>query len=287
MFHVFSCKEDDLNNQYQELNDVILQHGFYQYIDIYSYFPIDIMKRYQFLKNLQLTCSIGIYRYAQGNYLGLPKYFTWQMKKNVLSKYFLIKNVTPAVLQMLYFNLTGNAAVTSNTISHEIEEKLHLILKTPAVNDQLHDTTMHMPLAISIHNLCNIILAKLHIKNGEPLPAEIYIPSSIQYTERYQVKFKVQGRFLLDLFYIRYKVPIGESVLVFTGVRNHQSLATQNNDLNVFDYNFTKLSLTPSVIFFVFIPNDISDEFYNGQVFVSFKDTVFKPNSAIQHITEF
>ncbi|CAB5122714.1 unnamed protein product [Rhizophagus irregularis] len=62
MFHVFSCKEDDLNNQYQELNDVILQHGFYQYIDIYSYFPIDIMKRYQFLKNLQLTCSIGIYR---------------------------------------------------------------------------------------------------------------------------------------------------------------------------------------------------------------------------------
>ncbi|EXX73648.1 hypothetical protein RirG_058450 [Rhizophagus irregularis DAOM 197198w] len=91
----------------------------------------------------------------------------------------------------------------------------------------------------------------------------------------------------VDLFYIRYKVPIGESVLVFTGVRNHQSLATQNNDLNVFDYNFTKLSLTPSVIFFVFIPNDISDEFYNGQVFVSFKDTVFKPNSAIQHITEF
>ncbi|CAB4391120.1 unnamed protein product [Rhizophagus irregularis] len=401
MFHVFGCKEDDLNDQYRELNDAILQHGFYQYMDVYSYLPIDIMKRYRFLKNLQLTCSIGIYRYAQGNYLGtityiwkipeseiidefqdetqkvrmlakihegLPKYFTRQIRKNVLGKYSLIKNVTPAVLRMLYFDLTGNAAVTSNTISREIEERLRLMLaledpsiifdllnnngfkgnkfdifwneldmyfneETPAVDDRRHNTTMHMPLAISIRDLRDIILAKLHIKNGEPLPAEIYIPScewirlqfwptnstttkAIQYTGRYQVKFKVQGRLLrkksvdshycaalfcyLREFLIQYrqwacfisaddkhKVPIGESVPVSTGVRNRQSLSTQNNDLNASDHDFTKLSFTPSVIFFVSIPSNISGGFYNGQVFVSFKDTVFEPSSAIRHATEF
>lgn len=62
MFHVLGCKEDNLNEQYQELNDAILQCGFYHYIDVYSYLPIDVMKRYRYLKNLQLTCPIGIYR---------------------------------------------------------------------------------------------------------------------------------------------------------------------------------------------------------------------------------
>ncbi|EXX67908.1 hypothetical protein RirG_109960 [Rhizophagus irregularis DAOM 197198w] len=70
-------------------------------------------------------------------------------------------------------------------------------------------------------------------------------------------------------------------------MRNRRSLSTQNNDLNASDHDFTKLSLTPSVIFFVSIPSDISGGFYNGQVFVSFKDTVFEPSSAIRHATEF
>ncbi|CAI2195542.1 8849_t:CDS:1, partial [Funneliformis geosporum] len=61
MFHVLGCKEDDLNEQYQELNDVILQLDYYQYVDIYSYLPINVMKHYRYIKNLQLTCSIGIY----------------------------------------------------------------------------------------------------------------------------------------------------------------------------------------------------------------------------------
>ncbi|CAI2180119.1 14885_t:CDS:2 [Funneliformis geosporum] len=61
-FSLFTESKDDLNEQYQELNDVILQLGYYQYVDIYSYLPIDIMKRYRYIKNLQLTCSIGIYR---------------------------------------------------------------------------------------------------------------------------------------------------------------------------------------------------------------------------------
>jgi len=62
LFRVLGCKEDDLDKQYQELNDTVLQSGFYHYIDVYSYLPTDVMKRYRYLKNLWLTCPIRIYR---------------------------------------------------------------------------------------------------------------------------------------------------------------------------------------------------------------------------------
>ncbi|GES80143.1 hypothetical protein GLOIN_2v1780244 [Rhizophagus clarus] len=129
------------------LNYLLVNHG-----RVMPYLPNDIMKRYQFIKNLQHAFPIGIYRYYQGNYLGtvnyiwkipetevfneeqnetskacmlakiheeLPYYFTWQMRKNVLNK-----KILPVVLRMLYFDLTGDASVTSNTISREVEERL-------------------------------------------------------------------------------------------------------------------------------------------------------------------
>ena len=42
-------------------------------------------------------------------------------------QYSLIKTVTSAILRMLYFDLTGDAAVTSNDISREVEERLRLV----------------------------------------------------------------------------------------------------------------------------------------------------------------
>ncbi|PKY55416.1 hypothetical protein RhiirA4_427493 [Rhizophagus irregularis] len=83
---------------------------------------------------------------------GLPKYFTRQMRNNVFGK--------------------GNKF---DIFWNELD--MYFNEETPAVDDRRHNTTMHMPLAISIRDLRDIILAKLHIKNGEPLPAEIYIPS--------------------------------------------------------------------------------------------------------------
>ncbi|RIB30087.1 hypothetical protein C2G38_2153715 [Gigaspora rosea] len=55
----------------------------------------------------------------------------------------------------------------------------------------------------------------------------------------------------------KHKIPIGEDIVVST------------------------------VIFFISIPNNISGSFYNGQVFVLYKDTVFEPSTAIRHLTEF
>jgi len=138
----------------------------------------------------------------------------------------------------------------------------------------------------------------------------------MHYTSQFNVKFKVQGRLLrksnddahycaalfryLREFCIQYnqwtclisaddkhKVLIGEDIAVSTGVRNRRSIVTQNNTLAAADHDFTKLSLTPSITFFITIPDDISGSFYEGQVFVSYKDTIFEPSTAIRHSAEF
>jgi hypothetical protein len=85
----------------------------------------------------------------------------------------------------------------------------------------------------------------------------------------------------------KHKVPIGEGIATSTGVRNKKSLILAGMDLTSSDHDYTKLSLTPSVMLFSEIPNKISDSFYNGQVYVSYKDTVFQPSTAIRHASEF
>ncbi|PKB96042.1 hypothetical protein RhiirA5_435567 [Rhizophagus irregularis] len=80
----------------------------------------------------------------------------------------------------------------------------------------------------------------------------------------------------MDLFNIC-RCPIGVDVAVSTGVQNQRSMVAQNNILAAAYYDFTKLCLMPSVTFFISIPNDISESFYDGQVFVSYKNTIFEP----------
>uniref|UniRef100_U9UYI2 Uncharacterized protein n=1 Tax=Rhizophagus irregularis (strain DAOM 181602 / DAOM 197198 / MUCL 43194) TaxID=747089 RepID=U9UYI2_RHIID len=339
--------------------------AYVEYIDIKQYLPIDVMKRYRFIKELQLTFPIGIYRYHQGNYLGtinyvwrileneeqnetlkarmlarinkeLPHYFTRQMRKNVLNKYSYIRKVTPAVLRMLHFDLTGNAAVTSDAISHDVEKRLRLMLSLAdptiisdlrtnngfkgtkfnvfwdemdayfneqnllAVDERRHETILYMPLALSVRDLREIITGRLKINYNDPLPSTIYIPSdewirlqfcptnatttrSMHHTSQFNVKFKTCLISADD----KHKVPIGEDVAVSTGVRNRHSIVAQNSTLASADHDFTKLSITPSVTFFISIPSEISGSFYDGQVFVSYKDTTFEPSNAIRHSTEF
>ena len=147
-------------------------------------------------------------------------------------------------------------------------------------------------------------------------PTNATTTRSMHHTGQFNVKFKIQGRLLrkssddahycaalfryLREFCIHYnqwtciisaddkhKVPIGEDVAVSTGVRNRRSMVAQNSTLAAADHDFTKLSITPSVTFFILIPNEISGSFYDGQVFVSYKDATFEPSSAIRHSTEF
>jgi hypothetical protein len=147
-------------------------------------------------------------------------------------------------------------------------------------------------------------------------PGNATANAASKYTGRFEIKYKVQSRQLskfhvdahycaalfgyMRLFAIKYrnycslicandkhKVPIGEGIATNSGVRNKSSLVSANMELTSSDHDFTKLSLTPSVIFFCDIPTCISDSFYSGQVYVSYKNTVFQPSSALRHSTEF
>ncbi|PKY60343.1 hypothetical protein RhiirA4_483933 [Rhizophagus irregularis] len=147
-------------------------------------------------------------------------------------------------------------------------------------------------------------------------PTNPITESAKQYTGRFNIKFMVQARqlrkdhpdthYCAALFrYLRefailyqqhvsficaddkHKVSIGEGINTSTGVRNRKTMVFQETPLVACDHDFTKLSLTPSVIFFCNIPQSIENSFYSGKVFVSFKDTVFQPSSAIRHTTEF
>ncbi|GES98746.1 hypothetical protein GLOIN_2v1778764 [Rhizophagus clarus] len=78
-----------------------------------------------------------------------------------------------------------------------------------------------------------------------------------------------------------------EGVATSTGMRNKKSMVLRDADLIACDHDFTKLSLTLSVIFFCEVPRSIEESFYSEKVFVSFKDTTFQPSSGIKHTTEF
>uniref|UniRef100_U9T4T2 Uncharacterized protein n=1 Tax=Rhizophagus irregularis (strain DAOM 181602 / DAOM 197198 / MUCL 43194) TaxID=747089 RepID=U9T4T2_RHIID len=389
VYTIDSCRKIDA--QYKQLQDHLLNVDYYTEVDLESFLPKDAIQRYRYIKDLQIQFPVTLYRYYQGNYLGtinyiwkvpsnsevqsetaharvittiqekLPQYFSRQMRKN----YSLVKTITPAILRILYYDLTGDAAVASNSISKELEERLRLMLELedpsiicdlrqnngfkgtkfdtfwnemnayfnenlPAVNDRRHGNVLYMPLAISIRDLRNIFIQRLDEKF---VPGTILIPSeewihlqfqptnpiaksAKQYTGRFNIKFMVQARqlrkdhpdthYCATLFrYLRefailyrqyvsficaddkHKVPIGEGVNTSTGVRNKKTMVFQETSLVACDHDFTKLSLTPSVIFFCNIPESIENSFYSGKVFVSFKDTVFQSSSAIRHTTEF
>uniref|UniRef100_U9UFF9 Uncharacterized protein n=2 Tax=Rhizophagus irregularis TaxID=588596 RepID=U9UFF9_RHIID len=144
-----------------------------------------------------------------------------------------------------------------------------------------------MQIAISIRNLRKIIIHRLEAKYDLPLPCNINIPSiewirlqfwptnptstrAMHYNGQFNIKYQIQARQLPDDMH---KVPIREGVATSTGVRNKKSLVSTNTTLTASDYDFTKLSLTPSVIFFIDVPTTIEDSFYHGNVFVSYKDT--------------
>ena len=54
----------------------------------------------------------------------------------------------------------------------------------------------------------------------------------------------------------------------------------------VADHDFTKFSIIPSVIFRLKIPEHIRDSWYNGQVYVGFKDAIFEPSNPVRHAAE-
>ncbi|RIB15445.1 hypothetical protein C2G38_2192330 [Gigaspora rosea] len=179
----------------------------------------------------------------------IPQYITREMRKPLL--YSLIKILNPTILNMLHRDLTGDMSAC-NTNSKD---------NTPAVNDRRHGNILYMPWFISIRDLQKSIIQRLTLRYGDPLPDSICIPSlewiRLQFwptNSTVNRAIKHTGRFK-----IKYQVQIP----TFTGVRNRPSLVPLD------------------------IPNSISDLFYNGDVYVGYKDTVFESSNAIRHAAEF
>ncbi|CAB5207012.1 hypothetical protein RhiirA5_441013 [Rhizophagus irregularis] len=105
---------------------------------------------------------------------------------------------------------------------------------------------------------------------------------------RYLREFAIYYKRYTTLIYAndKHKIPIGELIATSTGVRNKLTLAPLDGEISACDHDFNKLSLTPSVSLFVDIPNNITESFYQGQVYVSYKDTVFQPSCGLRHATE-
>ncbi|POG62444.1 hypothetical protein GLOIN_2v1882875 [Rhizophagus irregularis DAOM 181602=DAOM 197198] len=116
-------------------------------------------------------------------------------------------------------------------------------------------------------------------------PDSHYCAGYFRYLREFAIKYRKFTVFICADD--KHKVAIGEEVATSTGVRNRKSLIPDNTILAASDHDFTKLSLTPSVILLCKIPASISESFYYGKVYTSYKNTVFEPSSGIRHSTEF
>ena len=85
----------------------------------------------------------------------------------------------------------------------------------------------------------------------------------------------------------KHVVKIGEPGYPVSGLeRGKQVLVSPGTRFTVGDHDFTKFSLTPSVSFFIDIPDSVSGSFYSGKVFVGLKENAFQQSSPIRHATE-
>lgn len=107
---------EEVNSIYNELESLLKEKQYYEFVDLEPYLPTFIMDRHRFIKNIKLGISICLYRYYCGNYLGaknfvwkipndwdersetrnaqtlvtirdiIPQYFSREMRKNMLKK---------------------------------------------------------------------------------------------------------------------------------------------------------------------------------------------------------
>jgi hypothetical protein len=149
------------------------------------------------------------------------------------------------------------------------------------------------------------------------LPRRPGTHSSLFYTGRFKLQFKVQTRQLhhnhedahyqsaaIKLhrsFAIRYreyvlyvclddkhKVDVGEpGAPVETGVRQHHAAITgAHQQLQASDHSFHTASLTPSGILVSEIPDELSESWYRGKLHVALKDAALEPSSCFRHMAE-
>ena len=174
--------------------------------------------------------------------LSKEQYSTQAMCREFLDHYTTLANVSPMVLRNIYKTLLHDSSSASNSFEKGVDEQVakailemddpDIILDlrqtnghvessrfysfwkelqyyfdeiTLPVDERRHGNTLHMPLAISVSNLCDIITARLQDKCMPAVPsiswvrlqfwpANPYTEQAIRYTGLFNVKFGIQLR---------------------------------------------------------------------------------------------
>ena len=194
-----------------------------------------------------------------------------------------------------------------------------------AVDERRHGEVTHLARAISLRDFRDQVKAQLPTEADIPSiewirlqfwPKTPKARASLQHTSRFKVKYMVQQRqfrrshidahyaaavfryqreyaiMMKDYCYFlclddKHRVKVGEpNFPVASAERGRQVLVRESENLLVGDHDFTKFSIIPSVTLMVNIPEEISDSWYDGQVYVGVKDAAFEPSSPVRHMVE-
>lgn len=195
-----------------------------------------------------------------------------------------------------------------------------------AVDDRRHGLVSHMAVAMSVKDLHEQICARLPPGTPTPseeylrlqfMPKNQILATAVNYTGRFPLKLKIQSRQFnmqhvdahyaaalqkyLKGFAVKYRdnctllsvddknhIPVGEpGVPIATIFRGKKSVTHADVQNVAADHDTSaKLKLTPSVTLQVEIPDTIDGDFYNGQVMVTVKDTIFQPSNPLRHAAE-
>ncbi|POG73513.1 hypothetical protein GLOIN_2v1772386 [Rhizophagus irregularis DAOM 181602=DAOM 197198] len=252
----------------------------------------NVVNKYSLYTRLSPAILCTLYQDLIGDASNSPNLISQEMQECIRLMY---ETQDPNII----FDLQKNGGFKGTKFDEfwdEIDYYFNKII--PAVHERRHTTMMFMPVAISIRELHENIIERLQTKHDEETFSKISIPiqsrllrkshpdshycaALFRYTRLFAIKFRKFACFISADD--KHKVPVGEIVETSTGVRNKATLASLGTELTSCDHDFTKLSVTLSISLFCEIPKDISGSFYQEQVFVSYKDSVFQPSSALRH----
>ena len=97
-----------------------------------------------------------------------------------------------------------------------------------------------------------------------------YVAALFRYQREMKIKFREYSAFIcLD---DKHRLFVGEPGYPVAAVeRGKRVIVARNRDFLVADHDFTRFSLVPSVSFFIDIPEEISESWFQGQVWVNLK----------------
>lgn len=191
-----------------------------------------------------------------------------------------------------------------------------------AVDDCRHGLVSHLAVAISVADSRSQMVSRLPQGSAIPsvewlrlqfMPKNPALASASQYTGRYSLKHRIQSRqfnaFHIDAHYAaalqkylkefavlhrdlcvllsvddKNHIPVGEPGVSIATIYRSKKAGTHVNIPNIAADHKCKFS--PSVAIVIEVPEDVSGDFYNGQVTVTLKDTIFQPSNPMRHIAE-